>query len=449
MIWNEKMETMSRVEIEELQSDRLRETVDTLYRSVPFYKKQFDEAGLQPDDVKGIGDLTHIPFTTKADLRDNYPFGLFAVPLNEVIRTHASSGTTGKPTVVGYTRDDLQTWAEVCARCFALSGARPGEMFQNAYGYGLFTGGLGMHYGAEYMGLTVIPAGGGNTRRQIMLLRDFGPQIMACTPSYALTLADAILEQGIDPDDLNVRVFILGAEPWTEEMREELERKLKVDAVNIYGLSEIIGPGVSTECLEMKNGAHIFEDHFLPEIIDPDGGEPLQEGEVGELVFTTLTKRALPLLRYRTGDLCHLEYEPCGCGRTHARMGRILGRVDDMLIVRGVNVFPSQVEAALMGVESPYLTPHYSIILTRSNHLDEMEIQVEITEKFFRDVGREMFLGDSKHSAEEVHELQSTVRTTMKEALGLTTKVVLLPPGEGPRSAGGKLQRVVDRRVLK
>ena len=449
MIWNEKMETMPRAEIDELQSERLRETVDAVYRSVPFYKKQFDDAGLTPDDIGGIDDLTNIPFTTKSDLRDNYPFGLFAVPLNEVIRTHASSGTTGKPTVVGYTRDDLQTWAEVCARCFALSGARPGEMFQNAYGYGLFTGGLGMHYGAEYMGLTVIPAGGGNTRRQIMLLKDFGPHIMACTPSYALTLADAILEQGIDPDDLNVRVFVLGAEPWTEEMRDELEHKLKVDAVNIYGLSEIIGPGVSTECVEMKNGAHIFEDHFLPEIIDPESGEPLAEGEVGELVFTTLTKRALPMLRYRTGDLCHLEYEPCDCGRTHVRMGRILGRVDDMLIVRGVNVFPSQVEAALMGIENQHLTPHYSIILSRSNHLDEMEIQIEVTERFFRDVGRDVFIGESEESIDEVRELEGIVHRTMKEALGLNTKVALLPPGEGPRSEGGKLQRVIDHRVLK
>ncbi|MEM7800586.1 MAG: phenylacetate--CoA ligase, partial [Chloroflexota bacterium] len=334
MIWNEKIETMDRSDLEALQSKRLAKLAAYVYERVPFYKRQFDETGISPSDIKDIRDLTKLPFTVKNDLRDNYPFDLFAVPMDEVIRVHASSGTTGKPTVVGYTREDLDTWGEVVARCFCLSGAKPGDMFQNAYGYGLFTGGLGMHYGAEKMGLATIPVSGGNTARQMMLLQDFGTDIMACTPSYALTLADALNKAGIDPADLKVRSFILGAEPWTDEMRTEIEEKLHADAVNIYGLSEIIGPGVSNECVETKDGMHIMEDHFLPEIIDPETGEVLGEGQVGELVLTTLTKKALPIIRYRTKDLCSITYEPSPTGRTHARMSHVLGRSDDMLVIR-------------------------------------------------------------------------------------------------------------------
>lgn len=447
MIWNEAMETMPRPDIEALQSQRLRELVAYLYERVPFYTKSMDAAGVVPADVRGLEDLPRLPFTKKSDLRDNYPFGLFAVPLNEVSRTHASSGTTGKPTVVGYTQNDIDIWAEVVARCFALSGAQPGEMFQNAYGYGLFTGGLGMHYGAEKLGLTVIPVSGGNTARQIMLLQDFGPQIMACTPSYALTLADALLEQGIDPDDLAVRVFILGAEPWTEAMRQELEAKLKVHAVNIYGLSEIIGPGVSNECVEAKDGAHVFEDHFLVEVLDPVTGTAVPDGEIGELVFTTLTKKAMPLLRYRTGDLASLNREKCICGRTHARMSRIVGRTDDMLIIRGVNVFPSQIEAALLG--QPHVSPHYRINVTREDHLDRIEVQVEVTERFFREVGADVFGGHAETAVSETNELKQTIHHTLREALGLNVQVSLLAPGEAPRSEGGKLKRVFDNRVLK
>ncbi|HHB90193.1 MAG TPA: phenylacetate--CoA ligase [Anaerolineae bacterium] len=446
MFWNEKIETMPREELTALQSERLRKIVAYVYERVPFYQEKFDELGIKPEDIRGVEDLTKLPFTKKTDLRDHYPFGLFAVPREELIRIHASSGTTGKPTVVGYTRNDLQVWAEVCARCFALSGAKPGDMFQNAYGYGLFTGGLGMHYGAEYMGISVIPVSGGNTARQIMILKDFQPDVMACTPSYALTLADRLLEEGVDPKDLRVRVFILGAEPWTEEMRQELESKLHVDAVNIYGLSEIIGPGVSNECIEAKDGMHIMEDHFLPEIIDPETGEPLPEGEIGELVFTTLTKEALPLIRYRTGDLCSITYEKCKCGRTHARMSRVLGRADDMLIVRGVNVFPSQIESALLNIE--HIAPHYCIVLTRENHLDVMEVQVEVTEDFFREVGDEVFAGHTVEVVEEVHELEQVVRRRLWETLGLNTRVKLLGPGEAPRSEGGKLRRVIDKRNL-
>ncbi|MEM7112857.1 MAG: phenylacetate--CoA ligase [Chloroflexota bacterium] len=435
MIWNEAMETMPRAEIEALQSERLKTLASYVYERVPFYKNAFDAAGVSPDDVNGIEDLAKLPFTVKSDLRDNYPFDLFAVPMSEVIRTHASSGTTGKPTVVGYTREDIDTWSEVVARCFALSGAKPGEMFQNAYGYGLFTGGLGMHYGAELMGLTVIPVSGGNTARQVMLLQDFAPHVMACTPSYALTLADTLLAQGVDPADLNVHAFILGAEPWTEEMRQELEAKLKVNAVNIYGLSEIIGPGVSNECVEAKDGAHVFEDHFIVEALDPKTGTAVSDGEIGELVFTTLTKKAMPLIRYRTGDLATLTREKCICGRTHARMGRIVGRNDDMLIIRGVNVFPSQIEAALIGLEN--VSPHYRINVSRENRSDFAEVQVETTDSFH---------SATNNSGDAAGALQKQIHQALREALGLNIKITLLAPGEGPRSEGGKLKRVFDSR---
>jgi len=444
MIWNEKIETMPRPALVGLQSERLAALAAYVYARVPFYKKRFDKLGLNPADIKDLRDLPRLPFTKKSDLRDNYPFGLFATPMDEVIRVHASSGTTGKPTVVGYTRQDIDLWAEVCARSFGLSGAKPGDMFQNAYGYGLFTGGLGMHYGAERMGLTVIPVSGGVTLRQIMLLQDFGTDVMACTPSYALTLADKMEEMGVNPADLPVRVFILGAEPWTDGMRAEIETRLQADAVNIYGLSEIIGPGVSNECVEAKSGMHIMEDHFLPEVIDPETGEPLPDGEVGELVFTTLTKQAMPLIRYRTGDLCSLTHEACGCGRTHARMSRILGRADDMLIIRGVNVFPSQIEAALMGL--PHLTPHHQVIISREGRLDALEVQVEVTETFFRQVGEEMFAGHGREGAADLQALEAQVHQALRDALGLNTTVTLLPPGQAPRSEGGKLKRVEDRR---
>lgn len=444
MIWNQAMETMPRPEIEKLQSERLQQLVGRIYERVPLYKQKFDDLGLKPDDVKGVQDLPRLPLTIKADLRENYPFGPFAVPMEEVLRVHASSGTTGKPTVVGYTRDDLQIWAEVCARCLALSGAQPGEMFQNAYGYGLFTGGLGMHYGAEYMGLTVIPVSGGNTARQILLMEDFGPHIFACTPSYALTLADALAEKGVEREKLNLKSFVLGAEPWTEAMRQEIEAQLKVDAVNIYGLSEIIGPGVSNECVEVKNGSHIFEDHFIPEAINPDTGEVLPEGEIGELVFTTLTKQAFPLLRYRTGDLASITYEPCKCGRTHARMSRVVGRVDDMLIIRGVNVFPSQIEEALVGIE--YITPHHQIIVTRKDRLDQIEVQVEVTDEFVRHIGDDLFAGHPQVGVEEAHHLEETIRRKLHDMLGINVKVTLSAPRSTPRSEGGKLRRLVDKR---
>jgi phenylacetate-CoA ligase len=446
MIWNPEMETMPRPDIEKLQSERLAVLVQRLVDNVPFYKQKLNELGIDPASIQGVQDLPRLPFTQKTDLRDNYPFNLFAVSMDQIVRIHASSGTTGKPTVVGYTRRDIKTWAEVCARCFALSGVRPGQIFQNAYGYGLFTGGLGMHYGAELMGLAVIPISGGNTARQMMLLQDFQPDVMACTPSYALTLADRLLDAGINPVDLKVKTFILGAEPWTEEMRQELEAKLDVDAVNIYGLSEIIGPGVSNECVEAKDGAHVFEDHFIVEIIDPKSGKLLAEGETGELVFTTITKEAFPLLRYRTGDLASISKAPCICGRTHTRMSRIVGRVDDMLIVRGVNVFPSQIESALLGLD--HITPHYRLILTREERLDSIEVQVEVTPVFMHSIGQEIFSGHPEKSVGDVQKLENRVQSALLDTLGLNAKVTLLQPGEGPRSEGGKLARVVDNRKL-
>ena len=440
MIWNEPMETMSAKDLASLQSERLQTLVQRVYQQVPFYRNRFDSMKLKPESIRSISDLQRLPFTRKNDLRDHYPFGLFAVPRNEIVRIHASSGTTGKPTVVGYTRNDIEHWAEVCARSLALAGALPGQMFQNAYGYGLFTGGLGMHYGAEKMGMTVIPVSGGNSARQIMLLQDFGTDVLAATPSYALALADRLRNQGIRPGDLALKTLVLGAEPWTEGMRDAIEQRLQVSAVNIYGLSEIIGPGVSNECVEAKDGSHVFEDHFIVEVIDPTTGQPLSDGSVGELVFTTLTKEALPLIRYRTGDLAYLNREPCRCGRTHARMSRIVGRTDDMLIVRGVNVFPSQIESALMGMEQ--LSPHHQIIVSREQFQDELEVRVEITEALNRS------LGEGEGGDEVTEHLEGEVNKRLYETLGINVKVSLWPPNTLPRSQGGKLKRVEDQREI-
>jgi phenylacetate-CoA ligase len=445
MIWNEAMECMPRLEMEKLQGQRLRQTVARVYERVPFYRQAFDAAGVVPATVETAADLPRLPFTRKSALRDHYPFGLFAVPSNEVVRIHASTGTTGKPTVVGYTRTDLQTWAELCARSLALAGAVPGQVFQNAYGYGLFTGGLGMHYGGEAMGLIVIPASVGQTARQILLLQDFGSQILACTPSYALALADALNERNIDRKALALRSVILGAEPWTEEMRAEIQARLNVVAVDIYGLSEIMGPGVACECAEGRCGAHVFEDHFIVEVVDPDSEEVLPEATEGELVFTTLTKEALPLIRYRTGDIASIRRERCPCGRALARMSRIVGRTDDMLIIRGVNVFPSQIEAALLGVEE--LAPHHQLIVTRDGRLDEVEVRAEVTREFSQRVGEDLF-DESKHAVcPPLEVLKTKLKDRLRESLGLFVCVTLLPPNGLPRSDGGKTCRVLDQRV--
>ncbi len=433
MIWNEQYETMPREELEALQLKRLQDVVERVYYRVEPYRRKMDEVGVKPEDIKSLSDLRRLPFTVKDDLRDNYPFGLFTVPLDRVVRVHASSGTTGKPTVVGYTRRDIDTWAELMARTITAAGVHRGDVLQNAYGYGLFTGGLGFHYGAERIGATVIPISGGNTKRQIMIMQDFGTTVLTCTPSYALNIAEVLEESGIDIESLPLRVGIFGAEPWSERMREEIERKLHIDAIDIYGLSEIIGPGVSVECVEAKTGLHIFEDHFIAEIIDPETGEVLPPGEKGELVFTTITKEAFPVLRYRTRDITRLIPEPCVCGRSSYRMEKVSGRSDDMLIIRGVNVFPSQIEHVLMSVEE--VEPHYQIIVDRQGALDMMEVQVEVSEEIFSD------------EIKVLEGLAKRIEQELKEALAVSCKVKLVEPRTIQRSEG-KAKRVFDKRKL-
>ncbi len=440
MIWNPQAETMPRAELRALQLARLQELVQRVYERVPFYRQAFDRAGVKPDQVRTLDDLRRLPFTRKTDLRDHYPFGMFAVPMDQVVRIHASSGTTGKPTVVGYTRADLGVWAEVCARCLAASGARPGDVFHNAYGYGLFTGGLGMHYGAELMGLAVVPVSGGNTERQLLLIQDFQPRVIACTPSYMLTLAEAAVARGIDPKELSLRYAVLGAEPWTEGMRQQIQRLLPLRAVNIYGLSEVIGPGVSNECVEAQQGSHVFEDHFLVEVVDPRTDEPLPPGEPGELVFTTLTKEALPVVRYRSGDIAALDPSPCVCGRTHVRMSLVLGRTDDMLVIRGINVFPSQIEAVAVQFEE--LSPHYQLVVTRERTLDELEVRIEVSPSL---LGPDESL---EAAAGRLEPLRARVAERLRGVTGIHAKVTLASPGSLPRSEGWKLRRVVDQRRL-
>jgi phenylacetate-CoA ligase len=429
-IWNRHFECMNRDGIRHIQSERLMETVEKVYFNVPYYRNKMQEAGLGPESIHSIDDLSRLPFTTKQDLRDNYPFGLFAVPMSEIVRVHASSGTTGKPTVVGYTRSDIATWSEVMARTLTSAGANRNDFIQIAYGYGLFTGGLGIHYGGEKVGASVIPISGGNTTRQIQLMHDFGSTVLACTPSYALYLAEAIQESGINRDDLKLRVGVFGAEPWTENMRREIEEKLRIKAIDIYGLSEVIGPGVASECL-LQEGLHINEDHFFPEIIDPQTETVLPEGNAGELVFTTLTKEGLPLIRYRTRDLTRLNYEKCKCGRTLVRMEKCLGRSDDMLIIRGVNLFPSQVESVLLEISET--KPHYLLIVDRNNNLDSLELKVEVEEDFFQD------------KISELQSLRQKIQNTIESAIGLGLKVTLVEPKTIERSEG-KSKRVIDNR---
>ncbi len=441
-----EMETLPRERLRALQDERLRQIVAYVYERVPFYRRRLDEAGVRPDTFRGLDELSRIPFTRKQDLRDHYPFGLFAVPREQVIRVHASSGTTGKPTVVGYTRRDIEIFAEVNARSLAAAGARPGMMLHNAYGYGLFTGGLGVHYGGELLGMTVVPVSGGMTERQITLIQDFKPGVITATPSYLQTLAEEFKRRGVAPDEISLRIAIPGAEPWTEAIRKDIEEGLGVTAVNIYGLSEIIGPGVSQECLEGKAGSHIWEDHFLPEVVDPETGEPLPDGEEGVLVFTTLTKEALPLLRYWTGDITYLVSEPCVCGRTHVRMGPIKGRTDDMLIIRGVNVYPTQVEAVLETI--PEVAPHYQLVVRREGTLDEAVLRVELSEPVFQRIAHEVLSDEVVEADHELRAIREKIARKIKETIGVTMRVELLAPGEAPRSAGGKLRRVVDERNL-
>jgi phenylacetate-CoA ligase len=421
---------MDRVGLKNVQDQRLRDTVERVYFNVPYYRHKMQEAGLGPESINSVDDLHRLPFTTKVDLRDNYPFGLFAVPMSEIVRVHASSGTTGKPTVVGYTRHDIATWSEVMARTLTAAGAGRDDLIQIAYGYGLFTGGLGLHYGGEKIGASVIPISGGNTSRQIQLMHDFGSTVLACTPSYALYIAEAIGESGISRDELKLRTGVFGAEPWTENMRKEIEAKLRIRAIDIYGLSEIIGPGVASEC-PWQDGLHINEDHFFPEIIDPETLQPLPEGSIGELVFTTLTKEGLPLVRYRTRDLTRLRYGKCRCGRTMVRMEKCLGRSDDMLIIRGVNLFPSQVETVLL--EMSGIKPHYQLIVDRINNLDTLELRVEVDEDFFLD------------RISQLESLRQKLTSSLEDATGLGIKVTLVEPKVIARSEG-KANRVIDKR---
>jgi phenylacetate-CoA ligase len=445
-LFDQESETLPRQQLRKLQDERLRSTVALVYQRIPFYRQAFDQAGVAPGDVRSVDDLPRLPFTRKQELRDHYPFGMLAVPQDRLLRVHASSGTTGKPTVVCYTKRDIDLFAEVNARSLAAGGARPGMLLHNAYGYGLFTGGLGLHYGGERLGMVVVPVSGGVTERQITLIRDFQPQVIACTPSYSQTLAGEFENRGIEPEAISLQYAILGAEPWTDTIRQHVESGLGVTACNIYGLSEVIGPGVSQECVEERAGSHIWEDHFLPEIVDPESGEPLPEGSEGELVFTTLTKEAMPVIRYRTGDLTYLTYEPCRCGRTHVRMGPIRGRTDDMLIVRGVNIYPTQIEEILSGI--PDVVPHYQLIVTRDGTLDEAEVKVEVSEDLFRAVGEEVLSADVLEADQRLRALREQIVSKIRNTLGLRTKVTLAAPGSVPRSEGGKLRRVQDHRQL-
>lgn len=436
-IWNPQFEKMSRSDLESLQLGRLQTLVARLYEKVPFYKQLMDEHGVKPAGLKSLSDLQNFPFTRKYHLRENYPFGLFSEPLTNVTRLHASSGTKGKPTVVGYTKNDIEMWSEVCARSLGTAGARPGDILHNSYGYGLFTGGLGVHYGAEKFGVTIVPASGGRTQQQILLLQDFGARILCSTPSYALNIAYTMEELGIKRDSIKLELGIFGAEPWTEELRAQIEDKLKIQALDIYGLSEIVGPGVSMECAMGKNGLHVWEDNFLPEIIDPTTGEVLPLGEEGELVFTTLTKEAIPVLRYRTGDISRLMMETCACGRTTARMARVRARLDDMLIIRGVNVYPSEIEKVLLNLEE--LAPHYQLVIDRKKALDTLDIQVEVTEEIIK------AWGHFEHDRVEFSGLTQRIQMLMKDNLGITADVRLMKPKDIARSEG-KAVRVIDRR---
>jgi len=432
MIWNEAIECMPRKELEALQLERLQKLVRYVSERSPFYQNRLGEAGVSPADIKELSDLKKLPFTFKTDLRDNYPFGMFCVPLEEVVEIHASSGTTGNPTVVGYTRNDVKLWSEVMARTLTIAGATPEDIIQNAYGYGLFTGGLGVHYGALELGASVVPMSSGGTKRQLKLMHDFKTTVLTCTPSYALFMAEEAREMGFDPGRAPIKIGVLGAEPWSGGMRKEIEADWNMTALDIYGLSEIIGPGVAQEC-PAKNGLHIFSDVFLPEVIDPETGEDAGEGRDGELVITTLTKEAIPLIRYRIGDIVSMEYGECSCGRTLPRISKIKGRTDDMLIIRGINVFPSQIESVLLEVEGAQ--PHYLLVVDRVKGLDTLEVQVEVQEEVFSD------------EIKRLQKLKDKIKEEIESVLGLVVEVKLVEPKTIERSMG-KAKRVVDKRKI-
>jgi phenylacetate-CoA ligase len=432
MIWNEKAECMSKDEREELQLNNLRKVVKRAYETVPYYQKRFDKEGIKPEDIKSMDDIHMLPFTTKNDLRDAYPFGMFAVPRREIVELHTSSGTTGKPTVSGYTKKDIKIWSEVMARGLTMFGATEDDIIQNTHGYGLFTGGFGVHYGAQKLGATVIPISTGQTRRQIEIMKDFGATILIVTPSYGLYLAEVAKEEGLDNNEMKLKAVGFGAEMWTEEMRQEIQRRFNAPAYNIYGLTEIIGPGVALECPE-QDGLHVMEDHFYPEIIDPQSMKVLSEGEKGELVLTSLTRHGMPIIRFRTKDITSLLSGTCPCGRTLIKMDRITGRTDDMLKIRGVAVFPSQIEKALLKIDG--LEPHYQIIVTRPQHLDELEIQVETSPELFSD------------EVKELVGIKKKIENRVNDEIGLRVNVTLVEPKTLPRSEG-KAVRVIDKREL-
>jgi phenylacetate-CoA ligase len=432
MYWDTVHETLPREDMEKLQLKRLQNVVELVYNNVEYYRSKFDAIGVKPSDIKSLDDIRRLPFTDKEDLRNNYPYKLFAAPLDDVVRIHASSGTTGKPTVVGYTRADVDIWAETMARSFTAAGLTRKDIIQNAFGYGLFTGGLGAHYGIERIGASVIPVSGGNSKRQVMFLKDFAPTGVCCTPSYAASLLDAARDEGIDLRKLPVRAGVFGAEPWSVQMRREIEEGWGMTATDIYGLSEIIGPGVSFECSEAQNGLHVNEDHFYTEVIDPNTGEVVPDGEKGELVFTTITKEAIPLIRYRTRDISSVDRSPCRCGRTLIKMNKVYGRTDDMLIIRGVNVFPSQIEAVLL--DRADTLPYYQIVVDKKGALDTVEVLVEVAEEIF--------------VTDEIRNLQKTedlLEKSIKDNIGITAKVRLVEPKTIIRSEG-KAQRVIDKR---
>ncbi len=431
-IYNPQMECMNREQLRELQSKHLRDTVKLEYENVPLYRARMDAKGILPQDIKTIEDLRLLPFTEKTDLRDEFPFGLLAAPKSEIVRIQGSSGTTGKPIVAGYTQNDVNIWTEMVARAITAAGGGKDDIIQVAYGYGLFTGGLGAHQGAAKVGAMVLPMSSGNTPRQILMMKELGVTMLCCTPSYATHLGETIREMGIKPEELKLKSGVFGAEPWSEEMRTHLEELLGIDACDIYGLTEIAGPGVAFECLE-KKGMHVNEDHVIVEIIDPVTEEPLPYGQSGELVFTTITKTGMPMLRYRTHDICKLNASPCQCGRTHVRMERLTGRTDDMLVIRGVNVFPSQIESVLVGMDG--VAPHYMLIVDRVKSTDKLEIQVELTDEMFSD------------TVAEIEKLRDGIKERVKSVVGIGAKIKLVPPKSIPRSEG-KAKRIIDNRNI-
>ncbi|HPS54500.1 MAG TPA: phenylacetate--CoA ligase [Sedimentisphaerales bacterium] len=431
MIWNEEIECIDRKGLKKVQSERLVKLVNYIYANCPVYKKKIDDADITPGDIKSIDDIKKLPFTTKIDMRDNYPYGLFSANQKDVKEIHVSSGTTGNPTLVGYTKDDIKLWGTVIARSLCCAGAVPGDTIQIAYGYGLFTGGLGFHYGALELGLRVIPTSSGQTERQLKIMRDFSPKILACTPSYALYMADEAKTLGIDPTKSSWKIGIFGAEPWSEAMRNDIEKTWNMLATDVYGLSEIIGPGVAQEC-HHKNGLHVFSDVFFPEIINPDTGEEVEDGQSGELVITTLTKQAIPLIRYRTRDVVSITHEKCECGRTSPRISKIKGRTDDMIVVRGINVFPSQIEHVLLGIDGTQ--PYYQIIVDRQSHkLDDVEVLVEVDEKMFSD------------EISKLNQLKAKIKKEIESVLSIGVKITLVEPKTITRSEG-KSKRVIDKR---